>query len=60
MAKEKQTRRETVETYVPITDNIYHDGYSYRVRVSVNGVKHSRNFTNKRKAVQYRNALLSN
>jgi hypothetical protein len=59
MAKAKQTRKETVATYVPITDNIYHDGYSYRVRVSVNGTKYSRNFTNKRKAVQFRNELLS-
>lgn len=51
-----QTRR---TTYVPVTKNIYFDGTSYRVRVSTNGEKHSKNFTSKRKAVTYRNQLLS-
>lgn len=52
-------RRQTVTTYVPVTDNIYHDGSSYRVRVSVNGNKVSKSFSNKRKAVQFRNELFS-
>jgi hypothetical protein len=51
------SRRTTVTTYVPIADNIYHDGSSYRVRVSVNGTKYSKNFSSKRKAVTYRNEL---
>jgi hypothetical protein len=46
-----------VTTYVPIADNIYHDGYSYRVRVRVQGQTVSRNFSNKRKAIAYRNQL---
>ena len=40
--------------YEPIMDNIYFDGYSYRVRVSVDGVKHSRNFSNKKAAVAFK------
>lgn len=54
----KSTARKTVTTYVPVTDNIYHDGFSYRVRVSVNGTKYSKNFSSRKKAVQYRNELL--
>lgn len=46
-----------VTTYVPIADNIYHDGYSYRVRVKVQGETVSKNFSNKRKAIAYRNEL---
>jgi hypothetical protein len=57
--KNSSTRRQTVTTYVPVSDNIYHDGSSYRVRVSINGKKYSKNFSNKRKAVTFRNELLS-
>ncbi len=52
-------RRNTVTTYVPVANNIYHDGSSYRVRVSVNGTKYSKNFSSKRAAVQYRNSLMA-
>ena len=55
--KKSSTTRQTVTTYVPVSDNIYHDGSSYRVRVSINGKKYSKNFSNKRKAVSYRNEL---
>ena len=37
----KTNKRQTVTTYVPVSDNIYHDGSSYRVRVSINGTKFS-------------------
>jgi hypothetical protein len=57
--KKQPTSRQTVTTYVPVSDNIYHDGSSYRVRVSINGKKYSKNFSNKRKAVSFRNELLS-
>ncbi len=56
--KKTTARRTTVTTYVPVSDNIYHDGSSYRVRVSVNGTKYSKNFSSKRKAVQFRNELM--
>ena len=56
--KKQPTSRQTVTTYVPVSDNIYHDGSSYRVRVSINGKKYSKNFSNKRKAVTFRNELL--
>ncbi len=53
----KKTTRQPLTTYVPVSDNIYHDGSSYRVRVSLNGTKYSKNFSSKRAAVQYRNQL---
>ena len=57
--KKTTARRTTVTTYVPVSDNIYHDGSSYRVRVSIDGTKYSKNFSSKRKAVQFRNELLA-
>jgi hypothetical protein len=54
----KKLVRTTLTTYVPVSDNIYHDGTSYRVRVVKNGNKISKNFSSKRKAVQFRNELL--
>jgi hypothetical protein len=61
--KSTTTRRTTKTTtrsaYEPVSNNIYHDGSSYRVRVSVNGTKYSKNFSSKKAAVQYRNQLLS-
>jgi hypothetical protein len=59
MRNKKKTRRNQVTTYVPIADNIYHDGSSYRVRVRVEGETVSKNFSNKKKAIQFRNILLN-
>jgi hypothetical protein len=56
--KTPSTRRITTTTYEAVSNNIYYDGSSYRVRVSVKGVKHSKNFPSKRAAVVYRNQLM--
>jgi len=58
MKNQNNSRRKTVTTYVPVSSNIYHDGTSYRVRVSLNGKKYSKNFGSKRKAITFRNELL--
>ena len=57
--KTTKTTRRTKTTYVPVSNNVYLDGNSYRVRVSVEGTKFSKNFSNKRTAISYRNTLLS-
>ena len=57
--KTTKTTRSTKTTYVPVSNNVYFDGNSYRVRVSVEGTKFSKNFSNKRTAISYRNTLLS-
>jgi hypothetical protein len=57
--KTTKTTRRTKTTYVPVSNNVYFDGNSYRVRVSVQGTKHSKNFSNKRTAITYRNQLLA-
>ena len=46
-------------TYVAVSNNVYHDGTSYRVRVSRDGVKYSKNFSSKKNAIAYRNQLMS-
>ena len=56
--KMKTTRRSSI--YEPVSNNIYHDGSSYRVRVSLDGEKYSKNFSSKKQAIQYRNDLLKN
>jgi len=54
-----KTRRTPKTTYVPVSNNVYHDGSSYRVRVSVNGTKYSKNFSNKKTAITFRNQMLA-
>lgn len=53
-----RTARRPKTTYVSVTNNVYYDGGSYRVRATVDGVKYSKNFSNKKTAIQYRNSLL--
>lgn len=43
--------------YLPISHHIYFDGYSYRVRASIGGVKYSQNFSSKKKAYEFRKSL---
>lgn len=58
MSPKTNSPKTTTTKYVSISNNIYHDGFSYRVRVVVEGTKYSKNFTSKRSAIQYRNQLL--
>lgn len=55
----KTTGKSRRTNYVAVTNNVYHDGTSYRVRVSKGGTKYSKNFSSKRNAIAYRNELLS-
>lgn len=45
-------------TYEFISDNVYYDGTSYRVRVSVNGSRVSKNFSSKKAALAFRKLML--
>lgn len=56
--KKTTTRRNQKTIYVPVASNVYYDGGSYRVRATVEGVKYSKNFSNKKTAIQYRNSLM--
>jgi len=59
MNKTKSTNKtRRVTKYTAVSNNIYHDGSSYRVRVSVNGTKYSKNFSSRKQAVAYRNQLI--
>lgn len=57
--KKTATKTRSTTIYVPVSNNIYYDGTSYRVRVSVNGEKYSKNFSSKKQAFAYRKSLLS-
>lgn len=56
----KQTLEEriTKTVYVPVSDNVYHTGSSYRVRVRHKNILVSKNFKNKKQAIQFRNELI--
>ena len=56
-ARAQMLRRDTKTVYVPVVDNIYFDGLSYRVRVTRNGIRKSLNWSNKNDAVWCRNEL---
>jgi hypothetical protein len=43
--------------YVYVGENIYQSNESYRVRVTINGTRKSKNFTSMRKAIQWRNEI---
>lgn len=57
MKKEIKDNRQN-SNYTRTGNNVYHDGYSYRVRVSVNGSIVSKNFPTKKAALAYRKELL--
>jgi hypothetical protein len=55
------TQKPTMKgSYERVGNNIYFDGYSYRVRVSVNGERISKNFASKKAATAFRKEMLQN
>jgi hypothetical protein len=54
----KSLRKSLAPTYYPVTNNIYYDGHSFRVRVRVAGETRSWNTPNKEKALKYRDYQL--
>jgi hypothetical protein len=55
----KSAKARTPKTvYVSIGSNVYYDGSSYRVRMTLDGTRVSKNFGSKRNAISYRNQLL--
>lgn len=57
--KRKTLRKSLALTYIPITRNVYYDGHSFRVRVASEGNTISWNTSDKEKAIEYRNYLLT-
>lgn len=58
-ANSLKKRRNSKTIYVPVDDNMYYDGTSYRVRVSINGTKFSKNFKSIKTALNYKNNLIN-
>lgn len=55
----RSTKRTQSESYVSVAKNIYRDGSSYRARVSVDGIRYSRNCRTKREAIEWRNEMIA-
>jgi hypothetical protein len=51
--------RTTRTIYVPVDENIYFNGLSYRVRVTRDGYRTSKNFHSRKKAVKFRTKLFN-
>ena len=49
---------QTKTVYIPVYHNIYHDGSSFRVRVTRNKERVSKNFTKLKDAVAFRRTLV--
>jgi len=56
---QRNSSTSTDSGYSTVAKNIYRDGSSYRARVSVNGIRQSRNFGTKREAIQWRNEMIA-
>lgn len=56
-ARSLSKRRYSITIYVPVAQNIYYDGTSYRVRVSNDYVRTSKNFRSIKEAIKFRNEL---
>ena len=54
----KALRKSLASTYYPVTNNIYYDGHSFRVRVRTEGHTSSWNTPDKTKALEYRDFQL--
>lgn len=54
--KNRNSKKKT--NYVPVAENVYQTGQSYRVRITVNGERFSQNFNSKQKAIRFRNEKL--
>ena len=50
-------RRYPYTIYVPVANNVYYDGISYRVRVTRDYVRTSANFNKISDAIKFRNEL---
>lgn len=48
----------TKTVYIPVYHNIYHDGSSFRVRVTKDKKRTSKNFLSLREAVKFRRSLV--
>ena len=56
--KRKSLRKSLAPTYYPIDNHIYYDGFSFRVRVRLNGKTITLNTPDKNKAIKFRDRLL--
>jgi hypothetical protein len=56
--KSLSLKRNTKTMYIRVTDNVYYDGLSYRVRLQKDNIKFSRNFKSIKLALSYKNNMI--
>jgi hypothetical protein len=56
--RRKALRKSLAPSYIPIAHHVYYDGYSFRVRVQIDGKSNSWNTQDKKKALEYRDYLI--
>jgi hypothetical protein len=57
--KRTSPRQSLTLSYIPIDHHVYYDGHSFRVRVTSEGNTISQSTPDKKKALKYRDRLLS-
>ena len=57
--KRKALRKSLAPSYIPIAHHVYYDGSSFRVRVRTEGKTSSWNTQDKKKALEYRDYLMT-
>lgn len=57
--RRKALRKSLAPSYIPIAHHVYYDGSSFRVRVRTEGQTTSWNVSDKKKALEYRDYLLT-
>jgi hypothetical protein len=57
--RRKALRKSLAPTYYPIAHHVYYDGHSFRVRVRIEGETVSVSTKSKKKALKYRDRLLT-
>lgn len=57
LTKSLSLKRDSKTIYVPVDDNMYYNGQSYRVRFVIDGEKFTKNFRTRREATRYRDSF---
>jgi len=55
----KKLRKSLAPSYIPIAHHVYYNGSSFRTRVRIEGNTYSWNTQDKKKALEYRDYLLT-
>ncbi len=52
--KKTKDEKKYISSYIPITDHVYFNGNTFRVRFMKDGIKKSKNFNTRKDAIKYK------